>query len=70
MARILIILGIVLILIGVFWPILSNLFGKTGLGRLPGDIAVEGERSKFYFPIVSCLIISAVVSIIVWLVQK
>ena len=37
------------------------------LGRLPGDVAHRGEHTTFYFPIVTCLVISAVVSIVFWL---
>ena len=70
MARLIIIIGIALVLVGLFWPVLSGLFDKLGLGKLPGDISVEGEHSKFYFPIVSCLILSVVLSVIVWIIQK
>ena len=70
MARAIIILGVLLILIGLFWPVLSQLFSKIGFGKMPGDIVVESERSKFYFPIVTCLIVSIVLSVIVWLMQK
>ena len=74
MARLIIIVGIILIVAGLFWPqvsgLLNQLGDKLGFGRLPGDISIEGERSKFYFPIVSCLILSAVVSFLFWLIQK
>jgi len=70
MARLIVILGIILVLVGMFWPQISGLFEKSGFGRLPGDITIEGERSKFFFPIVSCLVLSAVVSFLFWLIQK
>lgn len=70
MARLVVILGIILIIAGVFWPQISGLIDKSGFGRLPGDIQVEGERSKFFFPIVSCLVLSAVVTFLFWLIQK
>ena len=70
MARAIIIIGVLLVLIGIFWPVISQLFSKIGFGKLPGDIAVEGERSKFYFPIMTCLIVSVVLSVIVWFIQK
>jgi len=38
------------------------------LGRLPGDIAIEGRRGSFYFPIVTCLLLSVVLTLILWLV--
>ena len=38
------------------------------LGRLPGDIAIEGRRGGFYFPIVTCLLISAVLTLVFWVI--
>jgi hypothetical protein len=38
------------------------------LGRLPGDIAVEGRRGSFYFPIVTCLLLSLVFALVMWIV--
>ena len=39
------------------------------LGRLPGDIAVQGKHGSFYFPVVTCILLSAVLTLILWLVQ-
>jgi len=39
------------------------------LGRLPGDIAVQGKHGSFYFPVVTCILISLVLTLILWLVQ-
>ncbi|HEY7301333.1 MAG TPA: DUF2905 domain-containing protein [Xanthobacteraceae bacterium] len=64
--RFLIILGAVLILIGLLWPCLSRL----GFGHLPGDIVIEGKRGTFYFPIVTCLIVSVLLSIVFWLIGR
>ena len=66
MQRFLLITGIVLVLVALLWPWLS----RVGLGRLPGDILIEGERSKFYFPIVTCLVVSAVLTVVIWLFQR
>ena len=66
MARFLIILGLILIVAGLAWPLLA----KLGLGRLPGDIHVEREGFSFFFPITTGLIISVVVSLILWLLRK
>ena len=66
MARWLIIVGIVLVAIGLAWPWL----GKLGLGRLPGDIHIVREGYSFYFPITTGLIVSVVVSVILWLLRK
>lgn len=66
MQRALIIIGAVLILIGIAWPWVS----KLGLGRLPGDIRIESEDGGFYFPIVTCLIVSAVLSLVLWFLRR
>ena len=66
MQRILIIVGAGVLLVGLFWPWLSRL----GLGRLPGDIRIETDDGGFYFPIVTCLIISVVVSLVIWLMRR
>ncbi|CAH0121808.1 hypothetical protein PAE9249_04342 [Paenibacillus sp. CECT 9249] len=64
MPKLLIIAGIVLIVIGAVWA-----FGGKWLqfGRLPGDIVVEKENFTFYFPIVTCIVISVVASIVMYL---
>ena len=66
MQRALIIVGIALVVIGLAWPWIA----KLGLGRLPGDIRIEGEHGGFYFPIVTCLIISAVLSLMLWFLRR
>ena len=66
MSRMLIILGVVLVAAGLLWPFI----GKLGLGRLPGDIVVERPGYSFYFPIMTSLVISVVLSLILWLVNR
>lgn len=66
MQRTLIILGLVLVAAGLLWPWLT----KIGLGRLPGDIHIEGENGGFYFPIVTCLVISIVLSVLLWIFRR
>jgi hypothetical protein len=66
MARFLIILGVVLVLTGLLWPFIQRL----GLGRLPGDIVVERENFRLYIPIATSLLVSAVVSLILWLLNR
>jgi len=39
------------------------------LGRLPGDIAVQGKNGSFYFPVVTCILLSVVLTLVLWLVQ-
>ncbi|WP_455199341.1 DUF2905 domain-containing protein [Kaarinaea lacus] len=65
-SRILITLGIILVIVGLLWPYLT----KLGLGRLPGDILVEREHSRFYFPITTSIIISLILTLLFWLFRK
>lgn len=62
----LIVLGAALIALGVAWPWLA----KLGLGRLPGDIYVEREGFSFYFPITTGIVVSIVVSVLLWLFRR
>jgi hypothetical protein len=64
--RLLLIAGIVLIVVALAWPWLTRL----GLGRLPGDIVIRRENFSFYFPIVTCLIISVAASLLLWLTRR
>jgi Protein of unknown function (DUF2905) len=66
MQRLLIVLGLVLLLAGLAWPWL----GRLGLGRLPGDIAVRHGNFGFYFPIVTCVVISVALSLLLWLINR
>ena len=66
LSRWLIAIGLVLVVVGLLWPWLS----KLGLGRLPGDIAIERGNFTFYFPIVTCLIVSIVLSFVFWLMNR
>jgi len=65
LGRVLLILGAVIALVGALLYFGARL--PFRLGRLPGDIIHRGEHSTFYFPIVSCLVISVVLSFILWL---
>ena len=60
MQKLLIILGIVILVIGLLYPYIK----KIGLGQLPGDIMFKSGNSTFFFPIVTCIIISVVLTII------
>ena len=62
----LIIVGLILVAAGLLWPVLS----KLGLGRLPGDIVVRRDGFSLYFPLMTCLVISAVVSIVIWILRR
>ena len=62
----LIITGILILLVGIGWPWIS----KLPLGRLPGDIVVDRENFRFYFPLTTMIVLSLVLSAIVWLLRK
>jgi len=66
MPRLLITLGIILLILGLTWPWLQ----KLGLFRLPGDIVIEREKFRFYFPITSMIILSLVISLLLWLFKR
>ena len=66
MQRALVVLGGVFIIIGLAWPWIA----KLGLGRLPGDIRIETETGGFYFPVVTCIVISIVLSLLLWLFRR
>lgn len=66
MSRLLITLGVILVVTGLAWPWLTRL----GLGRLPGDIVLERGSFSFYFPIVSCVLVSVVLSLVIWLINR
>ena len=66
MQKILIGAGLVILLVGLLWPWL----GKLPLGRLPGDIVVERENFRFYLPLTSMLLVSGVLTFILWLLRK
>lgn len=66
MQRFLIVVGLVAIVLGLLWPWLMRL----GLGRLPGDFRVERDGFAFYLPLTTSLIVSGVVSLILWLIRR
>ena len=66
MQRFLIGLGVLILLAGLAWPVLTRL----GLGRLPGDIMIQRGGTSFYFPIVTCIIISIALSALMWLFNR
>lgn len=68
MGRLLVGAGIVLILAGLA-VLLAERLGIR-LGSLPGDIRIEGRRGSFYFPVVTCLIVSVLLSLIAWFFNR
>jgi DUF2905 family protein len=66
MSRVLIVVGIVCLLAGLLWPWITRL----GLGRLPGDFRFESDGFSFYFPLATSIVISIVLSLILWLINR
>jgi hypothetical protein len=68
LGKLLVVLGIVILAAGLVLMAGSR-FLPLGLGKLPGDITIRGKHSTFYFPIVTCLILSLVLTAVIWLVN-
>ena len=68
MGRTLILIGVVLIVVGLLVTLGERL--PIRLGRLPGDIVIRGKNGAFYFPIVTCLLLSVVLSLVMWLFNR
>lgn len=66
MGRTLVIVGVVLVVVGLAWPWIA----KLGLGRLPGDFSIQREGWSFYFPLTTGLVISIVLSFLIWLFRR
>ena len=68
LGRLLIALGIALLAVGLLVTFAGRLPLK--LGHLPGDIYIHGRNSSFYFPLTTCLLLSALVSLVLWILRK
>lgn len=66
MNRFLVILGLVILAVGLLWPLLA----KIGLGRLPGDIVIERDNMRLYIPITTSILVSLVLSLLFWLFNR
>jgi len=66
--RVLITLGLVLVGVGLLVTFAGRL--PLRLGRLPGDIYIQGKNSSFYFPVTTCILVSVVVSVALWIFRK
>ena len=66
MARFLIVLGLLILVVGLLWPFLS----KLGLGRLPGDIVYRKGNFTLYFPIVTSLLLSVLLTVVLTLFRR
>jgi len=68
LGRLLVIAGIIFVAVGLVLMAGSKL-SFLGLGRLPGDIAYRGKNVQFYFPIVTCLVLSVVLPLVLWVIS-
>jgi len=66
MARMLILIGVVFIALGLIWLVAE----RFGFGRLPGDIVIEREGLRIYIPIMTMIIVSIVLSLVMWLINR
>lgn len=70
MQRLLIVAGIVLLVLGLVWPWLARSRFWHWFGRLPGDIYIQRDGFSFYFPLATGLIVSLVITLILWWLRK
>jgi hypothetical protein len=66
MAKVLILIGLALVVVGVIWMAGERL----GLGRLPGDIVIERENFRLYIPLMTSLLVSVALSLVLWLFSR
>jgi hypothetical protein len=66
--RMLITVGVILVALGLLVSLGDRL--PIHLGRLPGDIRIVGKNSSFYFPITTCLLLSGIISLVLWLLRR
>ena len=59
-------LGLVILAAGILWPFLGNI----GFGRLPGDVVIERGDFRFYFPLMTSILLSIVFSIVLWMASR
>jgi hypothetical protein len=68
LGKFLVVVGVLLVVAGLLLMAGAK-FSFFGLGRLPGDIAYKGKNVQFYFPVVTCLVLSAVLTLVFWLIS-
>ena len=66
MRRLLIVFGLALVVLGLLWPLIA----KMGLGRLPGDFVIERGNFRLYIPLATSLLISVVLSVLLWFIER
>jgi hypothetical protein len=68
LGRFLVILGVIIVVAGLIL-MLGGKFPTLGFGKLPGDIAYRGKHGSFYFPIITCIVLSVALTFILWLIS-
>ncbi len=68
LGRVLITLGLILVAAGLLFTFAGKL--PFRLGRLPGDIYIRGKHSSFYFPLMTCVLLSVVLSVVMWILRR
>jgi hypothetical protein len=68
LGRFLVVVGVILVVLGLI-VMAGSRYSFFGLERLPGDIAYKGKNFQFYFPIVTCLVLSAAVTLLFWVIS-
>jgi hypothetical protein len=68
LGRFLVVVGVILVALGLI-VMAGSRFSFFGLGRLPGDIAYRGKNFQFYFPLVTCLVLSVVATLLFWVIS-
>jgi hypothetical protein len=66
MQKALILIGLLILVVGLLWPWL----GQLPIGRLPGDIVIDRPGFKLYFPITTMLLVSALITLLLWLFRS
>jgi hypothetical protein len=66
MQKLLVVLGLLIALAGLAWPLLR----KLPLGRLPGDIVIDRPGFRFFFPLATMIVVSLVLSLLLWLFRR
>jgi len=65
-ARLLVVVGLLLVALGLLWPMID----KVGLGRLPGDIMIERGNFRLYIPLATSLVVGVILSLILWIANR
>ena len=66
--RMLIVFGLMIVAMGILLTFADKL--PFRLGRLPGDIHIQGKNSSFYFPLTTCILVSVLISIVLWIARR